>query len=267
MDTEGEDHGEDRHGNRQSIDGMGTVKKGVSDSTESGTGDGGELKSTGVPGDGVREMFFRNQVRENGPAHRKAETAANSDQYQNPVDQVHRLRSAPTDPEQQRGTEAISRITPYQQLAAIKQIGGMSGKQKQNEAGSKLGQTDISEIERPPRDLVNLPSDGDRLHLQRKHDEEARQRVRDKVRMGEGDVAGKSRVFLGQHSFCILRWRLHSSAAVPAAVRRALPVALRREKSQPRRDFTVRQLASQPVDERSHISRPKSVVNVDDTDI
>src|ERR1035438_10034445 len=146
MDTEGETHRENRHGNRQSIDGMRTAKKGVGDTSESGARDGGDLKSAGIPGDGVGEVFFGNEVRENRPAHGKAETAANSDQDQDDIDQVNRLRGAPTDPEQQSRADAESRVTPHQQFAAVKQIGGMSGKEKQDEAWGELGQADISEI-------------------------------------------------------------------------------------------------------------------------
>ena len=42
-------------------------------------------------------MFFGNQVRQYGSAYRKTETAGNSDQYQNDVDEVNRLRGTPTD--------------------------------------------------------------------------------------------------------------------------------------------------------------------------
>ena len=61
--------------------------------------------------------------------------------------------------------------------------------------GSKLGQADVSEIERALGDFVDLPSHGDGLHLQRDDDEEARERVGDEVGMGEGDSPGQARVF------------------------------------------------------------------------
>jgi hypothetical protein len=66
----------------------------------------------------------------------------------------------------------------------------VSGEEKQHEAGRKLGQADVSEIERALGDFVDLPSHGDGLHLERHDDEEARERVGDEVGMGEGDSPG-----------------------------------------------------------------------------
>ncbi len=54
-----------------------------------------------------------------------------------------------------------------------------------------MGQTDQAEIERPPRDLVHLPAHGDRLHLERRHDKEARRLVNREVGIGECDAASR----------------------------------------------------------------------------
>jgi hypothetical protein len=78
--------------------------------------------------------------------------------------------------------------TPYP--AAVEEIGGVSGEEKQDEAGSELGQADVSEIERALGDFVDLPSDGYGLHLERYDDEEAREGVADEVGIGEGDSSG-----------------------------------------------------------------------------
>ena len=69
----------------------------------------------------------------------------------------------------------------------------MSRDQKQEHAGQKLGEADQAEIERPPGDLVHLPSHRDRLHLQRGHDEESSGLVNGEVGIGEGDAAGGDR--------------------------------------------------------------------------
>src|SRR5271167_662818 len=200
MDAKGEDDGEDRYGNGESIDGVRAAEKGVGDSSEGWAGDGCDLKCAGIPGDSVGEVFFGDQMRQDGSAYGKAETPADADKSKNGVDQVNRLRSTPTDGEQQSRAQAVSRVARHQQFAAIKEIGGVSGEEKECEAGGKLGQPDVSEIERTLGDFVDLPSHGHGLHLQRYDDEEARDSVGDKVGMGEGDTAGQARVFLGEHS-------------------------------------------------------------------
>ena len=110
---------------------------------------------------------------------------------------------APADGEQKRGAEAEAGITPHQQLAAVEDIGGVSGEEKQDEARQKLGQPNVSEIDRALGDLVDLPSHGNRLHLQRDDDEEARERVGDEIGIGEGDAPGKPGVSGGQHSLLL----------------------------------------------------------------
>src|SRR5712691_8234124 len=108
---------------------------------------------------------------------------------------MSRLGSAPADREQKRRAQGEAAIAPHQQLASVVEIGGVSGEEKQRETWQKLGQANVSEIERTLRDLVHLPSHGDRLHLERNDDEEARERVRDEVGIGEGYSPGKARVF------------------------------------------------------------------------
>src|SRR5208282_4284778 len=128
-----------------------------------------------------------------GAADGKTETARNSDQYQNGVNQVNRLRGAPTDGQEQRRAQTITDIAPHQQLAAVEEIGGVSGDQKQDKAGRELGQADISEIEWTVGDGVNLPSHCYGLHLDRYKDEKTRECVVDEVGIVEGDprLAGR----------------------------------------------------------------------------
>jgi hypothetical protein len=59
---------------------------------------------------------------------------------------VNRLRGAPTDGEQKCGAEAEASVAPDEQFAAVEDIGGVSGEQKQDETGQELGQADVSEI-------------------------------------------------------------------------------------------------------------------------
>ena len=76
----------------------------------------------------------------------------------------------------------------------------MAGKQEQREARQKLRQADVSQIKRTVRDVVDLPGHRDRLHLERKHDKQSRERVGDEIGIGKGDAPGEPGVLRGEHS-------------------------------------------------------------------
>src|SRR6202521_5310206 len=131
---------------------------------------------------------------------------------------MNRLRRAPADREQQRRAQGEAAIAPHQQLAAVVEIGGVPGGKEQHEAGQKLGETNVSEIERALRDLVHLPSHSDGLHLERHDDEEARERIGDEVGIGESYSPGKARVFgTGrEHSLLLCHRIIHASHLLQA---------------------------------------------------
>src|SRR5216683_2169942 len=209
MDAQSKNGGQNGHGYGNGIDAFRAAKERVGDSSDGGTGDGCDLKGAGGPGDRVRKMFFRNQLRQQRAARWPVETAEDPEEHEDNVNRVNRLRSAPADREQKRRAQGEAAIAPHQQLAAVVEIGGVSGEEKQREAGQKLGEANVSEIERALRDLVHLPSHGDRLHLERYDDEEARQRVRDEVGMSEGYSPGKARVFgTGREHSLLLCYRI-----------------------------------------------------------
>src|SRR3984893_6511617 len=151
---------------------------------------------------------------------------------------MNRVGSAPADREQKRRAQGKAAITPHQQLAAIVEIGGVSGEKKQCKAGQKLGQANVSEIERALGDLVHLPSHGDGLHLERHNDEIGRERVGDEVGMGEGYSPGKARVFgTGTEHSLLLCHRIEHTNPFAAE--------------------------SAAVDERGDVARAESVIDVD----
>jgi hypothetical protein len=199
MNAEGEEDGEDRDGDGESVDGVRAAEQGVGDATDRGSGDGCDLKGAGIPGDGVGEMLFGNEVGENGAADGKAETAEDSEEDENEVDGVYGVGSAPTDGEEQGRAEAVAGIAPHKEFAAVEDIGGVTGEEKEDEAREKLGEADVSEIEGTFGDLIDLPSDGDGLHFERDHDEEAGEGKGDEVGVGEGNSPGEARVCGGEH--------------------------------------------------------------------
>src|SRR5258707_12077506 len=103
-------------------------------------------------------MFFGNQVRQDGTAHGKVETAENSEQYQDNVDGMHGMRGTPTDREQQGGAQAEAGVANHQQLAAVEKIGGGSGEKKKHDAGQKMWQSQVYHIDRGVCDLVDFAS-------------------------------------------------------------------------------------------------------------
>src|ERR1700674_4557510 len=109
-------------------------------------------------------MFFGNQLRQQRAARRPVEKAEDPEQHEDNIyrmnrdrmngDRVNRMRAAPADREQKRRAQGEAAIAPHQQLAAVVEIGGVSGEKKQREAGQKLGEADVSEIEWTLRDFV-----------------------------------------------------------------------------------------------------------------
>ena len=135
VNAQGEDAGHDGHSHGSGIDGFRAAKEGVDNSSDGWAGDGCDLKSAGIPGDRVREVFFGNQLRQDGPAHGKVETAEHTEQHEDNVDRMHGMRRTPTDCEQQGRAQAEAGVATHQQLAAVVEIGGVSGEKKQHEAG------------------------------------------------------------------------------------------------------------------------------------
>ena len=56
-------------------------------------------------------------------------------------------------------------------FAAVEAIGGVAGNEKKKNSGKKLREADEAEVERAFGDFVDLPSDGDGLHLRGENDE------------------------------------------------------------------------------------------------
>src|SRR5258705_12764478 len=76
----------------------------------------------------------------------------------------------------------------------------MTGNQEQKNIRKKLRQTDEAEIQRPPRDLVNLPSHGNRQHLQGSNNGEALYFVQRKVSVMECSQPGSQRTLGFSHA-------------------------------------------------------------------
>ena len=99
------------------------------------------------------------------------------------------MRPAPRDYQQKSRAERISGIARSQHLAPVEAVRGMAGNQKQKNTGKKLRQPHEPQVEGAFRDVIHLPSHGNRLHFDGSHNEEARNLKQHKVGMREGDAS------------------------------------------------------------------------------
>jgi hypothetical protein len=74
-------------------------------------------------------------------------------------------------------------------MPAFKSIGRMTRDREEKDCWHKLRQPDITKIEGTLCDFVNLPSDGDCLHLDRRDDQKARDLKQDESRMGKSGAS------------------------------------------------------------------------------
>ena len=65
-------------------------------------------------------------------------------------------------------------------------VGDMAGHQRQAERREKLSQADQAEVERPARQIINLPAYGHRLHLNGQGDTQPGGPIALEARVGKG---------------------------------------------------------------------------------
>ena len=94
--------------------------------------------------------------------------------------------------ENQQGSraEAGPAITGHDDPTPVEAIRDMAGDQKQQNAGEKLRQSDETKIQRPFRDFIDLPADGDGLHLSGENDKETAQLEKNETRIRESNSSG-----------------------------------------------------------------------------
>ena len=141
-----------------------------------------------VPGDGILQMFFGDDLRQERAAHRIVERPHHSKQNHNGVHGQDRPESTQRIEEQQRRAHAKSSVAGHQQFSPVERVRRMPRDQKQQDARRELGQPHQAQVERPLRDFVDLPADRDRLHLEAGYDQKTSQLVKRKVRIREGNA-------------------------------------------------------------------------------
>src|SRR5258708_2857373 len=92
--------------------------------------------------------------------------------------------------EQQCEAEGESGVAGGEHVAPFKAVGGVSRNWEEQNCRQELRQANKAEIERTLGDLVDLPSDGDRLHLDGGNNQEPRDLEENERAMSEGGASG-----------------------------------------------------------------------------
>ncbi len=163
------------------------------------------MKDAGVPRHRVRKMFARNQLRKKRAAHRAIEGAHHADHYNHGVNQMNRMAGPPGIVHSRAELNGESAVAERDQFAPVEAVGHVARDQKQQTPGRNWARPIKPEIERPPRDFVNLPSHRDRLHFQGGDDKKSRCLIQGEIGIGECECGRRAWV----------RRNLPSSTTVP----------------------------------------------------
>lgn len=137
----------------------------VNQPSQSGTNHACNLKDRRSPCHRIPKMLLRYHLRNQGLTHRTAERSGNPDEKQYCEDGKDRMDSCPSLQKQKQRAKRIGDIASKQYATSIKAIGSMTSSQRQENARQKLNQADIAQVQRPVRNLEDLPSHCDRLHF------------------------------------------------------------------------------------------------------
>jgi len=95
------------------------------------------------------------------------ESARDPDEHEQRIDRPHRRRAvARLDPEQQRARD-LRQLADAHDASPIEAIGGLARDEAEHDGGKELSESDESEVEWSVREVVDLPPDGNSLHLHR----------------------------------------------------------------------------------------------------
>src|ERR1700722_1128617 len=100
---------------------------------------------------------------------------------------MHGRRSVMSHIKQQPRACCEPRVAQHQQSAAIKTVSHVSRNKKQCYSQQKLAESDKTEVKRAVRDVVNLPTDCDRLHFGGRYYEKSSNLIERKSRVVKRD--------------------------------------------------------------------------------
>jgi hypothetical protein len=162
----------------------------VEQAAEHRAGDHGHVEGRGGQGDGLAEILVRHQVAQHGLRGRHHEGARAAEQHQHREHRPHHLAAAEGKGQQQGAHQQLHQHAQHDDLAPVVAVGDVAGPQDQHQEGGELGQADQPEVEQAAGNLVDLPANGDALHLDGQGTEETCGKVEGEVAVAQDAEAG-----------------------------------------------------------------------------
>jgi hypothetical protein len=161
----------------------------------------GGLPGGRVPGDGVGEVFRRNEIGDQRGRCRPVEGARDAEYRQHGKDRQRARQLAGRHQDQQDKRAAHLQCRSYtHDEAAAEAVGDRARHQNQQKRRQELDDADDAEIERVAGQVVDLPADGDRDDLRGEGGEEARRPVGAERPVAEGgEPLGGCRLGIWRH--------------------------------------------------------------------
>ena len=191
--------------------------EGVQQAADDRAGDHGHMEGRGAQGHGLAEVPVGHQVLQHRLRGRHHEGARGAEQHQ---DREHRPddgAAARREAHQEQAAQQLRGHAQQDDVAAVVAVGPGAGPQAQPPEGRELRQADQAQVEQAAGDLVDLPADGDALHLHREGAEEAAGKVEGEVTVAQdGQAAGRGQQgHEGLSGQCLGSLTLHCAPNMP----------------------------------------------------
>ena len=134
-------------------------------------------------------MLLSNKMRKNRAARWSIERPDDSKQNEHRVNCKNRTRSKRRQNQKKNKTQTKPYVAANQDFAAIENVGDMTRQEEEHDAGEELRQADEAEVEGALGDFVDLPANGNGLHLRGEDDEEARHLKHQEARILESGAS------------------------------------------------------------------------------
>ena len=95
--------------------------------------------------------------------------------------------------DQQQGAHELHGIAALHDQAALDPVGGRAGDRQQQQRRGEFGEADQAEIERAAGEVVDLPEQRRRLHLEAEIAEQRAEPIGGEIAMAEGDEGAARR--------------------------------------------------------------------------
>ncbi len=162
-----------------------------------------DLPGARVHRDGAREQRRRHEVRHDRLPRRHRERARDTEHDHDAEHRPGNLEPGEREGEQRERAKKLERDAQREDPSAVVPVGDVACRQHQQHERQELRETDQAEVERIAGDRVDLPADGDRLHLHRDRCEQARRQEAREVRILEQPAKWRAPTFQEWHAAAV----------------------------------------------------------------